>query len=131
MMEISVRTTNRQQMINITGDVEKAVRESGITDGIAIIFNPHTTGAVTINEGADPAVVSDILKSLSELIPGHAAYKHSEGNSDAHIKSSLMGSDRVVIISNGKLLLGTWQKIFFCEFDGPRDRKLQLKIIAG
>ncbi|MBN2135050.1 MAG: YjbQ family protein [Acidobacteria bacterium] len=130
-MEIKVKTTHNHQMIDITHDVENAVHESGITDGIVIIFNPHTTGAVTINEGADPAVISDILKSLSELIPGHAAYNHLEGNSDAHIKSALMGSDRVVIIRKGKLLLGTWQKIFFCEFDGPRDRKIQLKIIAG
>ncbi len=131
MIEINVKTSYRQQMIDITGDLDRVVKSSGVEDGIVVIFNPHTTGAVTINEGADPAVREDILEILSKQYPVSPKYRHSEGNSDAHVKAAIIGSDRTVILKNRKLVLGTWQKIFFCEFDGPRMRKIYIKIIPG
>ncbi len=127
---ISVSTSSRSEIINITSQVQKIVAKSKVKNGICIIYNPHTTSAITINENADPSVKRDILKELNEIVPENHGYSHMEGNSDSHIKASLMGSDRVVIIKDGELLLGTWQGIFFCEFDGPRSRKVYIQIIS-
>lgn len=124
-----VETNNRNQMLDITDDVQNIISKSGITQGTVIIFCPHTTGAITINENADPDVVGDMLLTLSEIIPANRkGYQHSEGNSDAHVKSSLVGCSETVIIKDGKMLLGTWQGIYFCEFDGPRRRTVKIQI---
>jgi secondary thiamine-phosphate synthase enzyme len=117
-------------MIDITSSVQKEVSNTGIQDGICAVYVPHTTAAITINEGADPDVCEDIMAKLSELVPAHRAYRHTEGNADSHIKASLMGNSLSVLIENGRLVLGTWQKIFFCEFDGPRSRKVYVKVIC-
>ncbi|MBI4682251.1 MAG: YjbQ family protein [Nitrospirae bacterium] len=127
---INVKTGSRTEFVNITLDVQKLVKESGIKNGVCYVYVPHTTAGVTINEGADPSVVQDIQNMLNKLIPHDAGYRHMEGNSDAHIKTSLVGSSGTVIIEGGKLLLGTWQAIFFCEFDGPRDRKIMVKAMG-
>ena len=119
--EFSIKTNKRNEFLDITSQVEEAVKD--VKEGTAIVYIPHTTAAVTINENADPDVKSDILKKLSQLIPESDNYQHAEGNSDAHVKASLVGTSETVIIKNGKLVLGTWQGIFFCEFDGPRTRK--------
>jgi len=131
MKIISVETSAQTQMIDITSKIQNLVDESGIRDGIVIAYVPHTTSGITINEGADPAVCRDILSVLNTIIPWKFDYHHMEGNSPAHIKTSLMGSSVHVIIESGKLRLGTWQKIFFCEFDGPRNRKVWVKIIEA
>jgi secondary thiamine-phosphate synthase enzyme len=125
---ISVKTGSRTDMVDITGSVQKELSKAGVTDGICTVYVPHTTAGVTINEGADPAVCQDIIRKLNELVPPHAGYRHMEGNADSHIKASLMGSSVTVPIENGRLVLGTWQKVFFCEFDGPRSRKLYIQI---
>ncbi len=126
---IPVTTSKRCQMIDITAQVAKAVADSSITDGECIVFCEHTTAAVTINENADPDVTHDILLTLDELFPqNRKGYRHLEGNSDAHVKSSLIGCSELILIKNGKLLLGTWQGIYFCEFDGPRNRTLSLRL---
>ena len=126
MIDLSVKTTSRNQMVNITGDISKNI--PGGFNGYAIVYVPHTTAAVTINEGADPSVQHDITSFLSELIPPSRTFTHAEGNSDSHIKSSLVGNTVHLIIENGKLILGTWQAVFFCEFDGPRHRKVFLSL---
>lgn len=126
---ISVKTRSRTEFVNITSEVRKVVKDSGVRNGMCYVYVPHTTAAVTINEGADPAVETDIVSSLNKLIPHSAGYRHMEGNSDAHIKTSLIGSSESVIIDGGNLLLGTWQAIFFCEFDGARSRKVIVKVI--
>lgn len=124
-----VNTTTGNQMVDITQKVEKAILDSGISAGTAIIYCPHTTAAITINENADPDVVHDILLTLSEIIPRHrTGYKHCEGNSDAHVKSSLVGCSETIIIAERKLQLGRWQGIYFCEFDGPRRRTVHTQI---
>ncbi|MFH0845219.1 MAG: secondary thiamine-phosphate synthase enzyme YjbQ [Pseudomonadota bacterium] len=125
---IHVSTHSRTEMVDITSLVQKEVSKSGIGDSICTVYVPHTTAGVTINEGADPAVCQDIINKLNELVPPHAGYRHMEGNADSHVKASLMGSSVSVIVENGRLLLGTWQKIFFCEFDGPRSRKILVRI---
>ena len=125
---ISVSTGSRMEFVDITGQVQKAVLQSGMRDGMCYIYNPHTTAGLTINEGADPAVQDDIVAALKKIIPFDHPYRHMEGNSPAHIMASLMGSSVTVFIENGKLVLGTWQNIFFCEFDGPRSRKLIVKL---
>jgi len=125
---INVRTGSKIEMVDITPLVACEISRAGVTDGICIVYVPHTTAGVTINEGADPDVCHDILKRLNELVPYSSAYRHMEGNSDAHIKASIMGSSVTVIVENGRLVLGTWQKIFFCEFDGPRSRNVYIKI---
>jgi secondary thiamine-phosphate synthase enzyme len=127
--EFSVQTKRRVEMIDITSEVAQAVRESGAGRGIAVVFVPHTTAAVTINENADPDVPADILAKLSELIPERGAWRHVEGNSDAHLKSSLVGASETVIVDGGRLVLGTWQSLFFCEFDGPRNRRVYVTVI--
>ncbi len=128
---IEVRTPAHACLVDITGQVERFVSRSGIQEGLCCIFVPHTTAGVTINENADPTVRSDILKELDKVVPWGDDYDHSEGNAAAHIKSSLVGCSQVVIISAGNLNLGTWQGIFLSEFDGPRSRKVWLKIVPG
>lgn len=125
---ISVSTGSRTDMVNITGAVQKELSRAGATDGICTVYVPHTTAGVTINEGADPAVCQDIMNKLNDLVPPHAGYRHMEGNADSHIKASMMGSSVTVPIESGRLVLGTWQKIFFCEFDGSRSRKVYIQI---
>ena len=127
---ISVKTRSRTEFVNITSDVQKLVSESGVKSGVCCVYVPHTTAGVTINEGADPSVVKDILSTLNKQIPHNGNYLHMEGNSDAHIKTSLFGSSEMIIIDGGKLMLGTWQAIFFCEFDGARSRKISVKIMG-
>ena len=125
-MEFKVKSGSRTQLIDITADVQAALRQAGVREGACMIYVPHTTAAVTINENADPTVKSDILKILNQVIPFEAGYGHMEGNSAAHIKSTLVGASEWVAVRSGKLQLGTWQGIFFCEFDGPRRRRVQL-----
>ncbi len=130
--EIVLKTTGRNQFIDITRQVESIVLQSGVKSGICVIYAPHTTAAITINENADPTVRKDIISSLDKLIPWREPfYEHAEGNSAAHIKSSLVGCSQTVIVQNGKLLLGTWQGIYFCEFDGPRTRRVLVKVVEG
>jgi secondary thiamine-phosphate synthase enzyme len=117
-------------MIDITHSVQEAVKKSNVEDGICMIFVPHTTAAVTINENADPSVPQDILMELNKIVPFEDHYRHTEGNSPAHVKASLVGPSLSVLIESGKMILGTWQGIFFCEFDGPRNRKIYIKVIS-
>ncbi|MBN2428918.1 MAG: YjbQ family protein [Deltaproteobacteria bacterium] len=131
MKTITIRTHSQAEMIDITSEVRSAVAESGIVDGAALLFVPHTTAAVTINENADPDVHRDIVMEMNKIVPWKDGYRHAEGNSAAHIKSSLFGASEWIIIENGRLVLGTWQGIYFCEFDGPRSRKLQIKVIPS
>jgi len=126
----SVTTGRRTEFIDITPEVQKALDRSGLKEGLITVFVPHTTAGVTINEGADPSVQEDILHSLNQVIPFQGSYHHKEGNSPAHIKASLMGSSVTVLAEQGRLLLGTWQAIFFCEFDGPRNRKVYLQTVV-
>ena len=126
---INVETTKRNQMVDITKDIIKLVRDSRVSEGYVLVFVPHTTAAITINEGADPDVASDIVRTLQNMIPEHDSYKHVEGNSDAHIKASFFGSSEILLVENNQLVLGTWQHIFFYEGDGPRNRKVFVKII--
>jgi len=128
MKTIDVRTSRSQEFLNITHEIRKAVQESGVKDGIVLVYIPHTTAAVTINEAADPDVVRDIITTLNDMIPVHGNYHHSEGNSHAHIKSSMIGCSTRIIVKGGELILGTWQGIFFCEFDGPRSRHVHVEI---
>ena len=121
---INVRTRSRIDMVDITASVQEKVSAAGLNSGICLVYVPHTTAGITINEGADPAVCQDILKKLNELVPANAGYQHMEGNADSHIKASIMGSSVTLMVEDGQLVLGTWQKIFFCEFDGPRSRKV-------
>jgi secondary thiamine-phosphate synthase enzyme len=118
-------------MVNITAQVERVVAQTGVQDGVCHIFVPHTTAGLTINENADPTVKSDILKSLGKIVPWNDDYDHSEGNSAAHIKASIMGASKSVFVTRGKLDLGTWQGIYLAEFDGPRTRKVWIRIISG
>lgn len=128
---INVRSKQRIEFIDITADVQAALVESGVTEGMCYVYVPHTTAGVTINEGADPSVQRDIQNCLTRLVPHEMGYFHREGNSDAHIKSSIAGVSAAVPIEAGRLALGTWQSIFFCEFDGPRHRRAVLKFIKG
>jgi len=127
-ISINVKTSTRNELVDITSSVQKEVSKIGTEDGICVVYVPHTTAGITINEGADIAVCRDIISKLNDLVPANAGYLHMEGNADSHIKASLMGSSISVIVENGRLVLGTWQKIFFCEFDGPRSRKVHVKI---
>jgi len=128
---LAIRTNQHSEMINITQELQKIVRNSGVLHGICVIVVPHTTAGITINENADPDVVHDFIMEIDKVIPWTDGYDHAEGNSAAHIKSSMMGFSQTVIIEDGKLFLGTWQGIYFMEFDGPRTRKVQVKIIEG
>ena len=122
MERVAVKTSSRTQFIDITDKVEAAVSNIGIQEGICHVFVPHTTAAVTINENADPSVVRDIVDELNKIVPSEDGYRHGEGNSAAHIKSTLVGASETIFVSGGKLALGTWQGVYFCEFDGPRSR---------
>jgi secondary thiamine-phosphate synthase enzyme len=127
--EFHISTKSRNQMIDITSQIRSLAGQSGVTDGDVIVYCPHTTAAITINENADPSVPHDMLLTLEELLPQHrSGYRHSEGNSDSHCKSSLVGCSEQILIKGGSLQLGTWQGIFFCEFDGPRSRKVIVQI---
>ena len=128
---LKVGTSRRIEMVDITGQIQDLVGQSGVTEGVCHIFSAHTTAGLTINENADPSVQADILMVLNKIISDQEAYRHAEGNSPAHIKTSLMGPNLTVLVSQGRLLLGTWQGVFLCEFDGPRTRKVHLKIMAG
>ena len=126
-----VETSTQTELIDVTDSVREIVKKVGVEDGVCIVFIPHTTAAITINENADPSVVQDILMELNKIVPFKDQYRHMEGNSPAHIKASLVGGSQTVLIESGKLVLGTWQGIFFCEFDGPRNRKIYVKVISG
>jgi secondary thiamine-phosphate synthase enzyme len=130
-MILSVKTRETTELIDITSDINQLVRKSGADQGLCMLYVPHTTAAVTINESADPSVKSDMLMILNQIIPWEAGYRHLEGNSAAHIKTTLVGSSELIAIENQQLVLGTWQGIFFCEFDGPRSRKLQVRIVKS
>jgi len=131
MITLSIKTNLQTEWIDITRKVEDAVVREGVSDGLAVIFVPHTTSGVTINEGADPHVQEDFLRTINQVIPFKGAYRHSEGNSPAHIKTSLVGPSLTVMVESGRLVLGTWQSIFLCEFDGPRTRKVLIKLMAS
>jgi secondary thiamine-phosphate synthase enzyme len=131
MKEISVKTSSRVELIDITHLVEKVVSESKIKSGLCTVYVPHTTAAVTINENADPSVRKDIIAELNKIVPFDDNYSHLEGNAAAHIKASIIGSSETILVNRGNLVLGTWQGIYFCEFDGPRNRKVMTKIIEG
>ena len=129
MRTLHVKTDRRTQLVDVTRDVQKAVQDTGVLSGICCLYVPHTTAGILINEHVDPDVAADIEAALDRMVPRNAPYSHSEGNSDSHIKSALAGSGQIVPIEGGKLSLGRWQGIFFCEFDGPRDRSLNVKIL--
>ncbi len=126
---LEIKTSQHTQMLDVTDKIRQAVRSSGVKDGICLVYVPHTTAAVTINENADPDVVRDFTMELDKIVPWDDGYRHMEGNSAAHLKSSMIGFSDMIIIENGRLMLGTWQGIYFCEFDGPRHRKLLVKIM--
>ncbi len=127
--EITIRTKSRTELIDITERLSDLLQSSKIEDGLLVVFVPHTTAAVTINENADPSVQQDILSELNRLVPFSGPYQHTEGNSAAHIKCTLLGPSQTLFVQGGRLALGTWQGVYFCEFDGPRSRKLWVKII--
>jgi secondary thiamine-phosphate synthase enzyme len=126
---LGIKTRSRCEFIDITADIRKAIAASDVLDGVCYLFVPHTTAGVTINEGADPDVKRDIVAALGRVFPQSGDYRHSEGNSDAHIKTALTGSSAVIFIDDGRPVLGTWQSIYFCEYDGPRQRKILVKIV--
>jgi len=128
---ITVRSKARSEFIDITSEIQKLIDEEGVKNGICYLFVPHTTAGITINEGADPSVQKDIQALLNRLVPQDLNYLHREGNADAHIKSTIVGVDKFVFIEDGRLVLGRWQAIYFCEFDGPRHRRVEVKIISN
>ena len=127
-VRLDIRTSKHTQMLDITREIQRVVSESGVKDGLCTVFIPHTTAAVTINENADPDVVRDFTTEIGKIVPWEDGYHHMEGNSAAHLKSSMIGFSEQIIIEDGRLLLGTWQGIYFCEYDGPRHRKAMVKI---
>ncbi len=131
MITLTVSTNKKTEFIDITQKIAGELSKGGVKDGLLMVFVPHTTAAVTINEGADPAVRDDVLMVLNKIVPWDEAYRHSEGNSPAHVKSSLIGCSQMVAVENGQLVLGTWQSIYFYEFDGPRTRKVHLKWLSA
>lgn len=130
-MILSVKTHTKTELIDISADVKSIVKQSGIDQGVCMLYVPHTTAGITINESADPSVQSDVLMVLNQIVPWKADYRHLEGNSPAHVKSTLVGPSELIAIENGNLVFGTWQGIFFCEFDGPRTRKVHVRIMVG
>lgn len=130
MKTLTVPTLQRVDIVDITSDVQSAVADSSVQKGIIVVYVPHTTCGVMINEHADPDVVRDIKMQFEKLVPYQAGYRHLEGNSDSHIKTAMVGSSETIIIENGRLVLGTWQGVFLCDFDGPRTRKVHLKILS-
>lgn len=131
MRTINLETGRRDEMIDVTGELQRLIAEAGLQDGLALVHCPHTTAGLTINEGADPAVKADLLTWLDGLAPWFNNYRHAEGNSAAHFKASLMGASATVMVEGGQLRLGRWQRLFFCEFDGPRRRELWVRLTAG
>ncbi len=131
IQRFKVKTSAKTDLVDITASVREAVRKAAIREGICFIYVPHTTAAITINENADPSVPEDILMMINKLVPFQDRYHHLEGNSSAHIKSTLVGCSQVVFVESGKLVLGRWQGIFFCEFDGPRDREIMIKVAGS
>jgi secondary thiamine-phosphate synthase enzyme len=129
MTKLEIRTKKRTEMLDITAEVKRAVEGSGVKDGICLVFVPHTTAAVTINENADPDVTRDIQAHMARLVPKDAGFAHTEGNSDGHIMSSIFGASEALIVEGGRLVLGIWQGIYLCEFDGPRTRKVFVKVM--
>lgn len=129
--EITIRTNSHTEMQDITARIQQVVDESGVKEGICVAFVPHTTAALTINENADPDVVRDFTTELGKIVPWEDGYHHMEGNSAAHLKASMIGFSEQILIEDGKLQLGTWQGIYFCEYDGPRNRKLKVKVMEG
>ena len=125
-MQFTVKTNSQTEMIDMTASVQDVVQKSGLEEGLCFVFIPHTTAAVTINESADPSVKSDMLRVINQIVPWEAGYRHMEGNSPAHIKSTLVGASELISVEKGRLVLGTWQGVFFCEFDGPRTRKVNV-----
>ncbi len=126
---ITVRTRSRCELVSITAEIQRALRDLGSPSGFCHLYVPHTTAGVTVNEGADPAVARDILRQLETIVPPDADYDHLEGNADAHVKASLVGCSVVLPTEAGRLLLGTWQTVFFCEFDGPRSRRVEVRVL--
>jgi len=131
LVKLEINTNKRVEFVDITSKVSNVVAQSGVKEGLCVVYVPHTTCGLTINEHADPSVVEDIIGHTSKLVPDSEKYRHLEGNSDAHIKASLFGSSVSIIVSDGRLLLGTWQGIFLCEFDGPRRRSVYVKVMEG
>jgi len=129
--QLPVITAREREFVDITGPLQDAVRETGIENGLLTVFNPHTTAGLTINEGADPAVQHDLLGVLDRMVPHDYPYRHGEGNSPSHMMATLAGSSVTVFVESGRIRLGTWQRIFFCEFDGPRSRKVWWKLLEG
>jgi len=130
LQTLHVKTDRRTQLLDVTALVQKAVASSGVANGICYLYVPHTTAAITINECADPDVARDVEGALDRLVPAGGPYRHSEGNSDSHVKSALVGASQIIHVEGGKLVLGRWQGVFLCEFDGPRERRLQVKVVA-
>jgi len=130
MKTLQVKSHKQVEMVDITGEVRTAVYGYGITEGIAVIYTPHTTAAITINENADPDVCRDIVMEINKIVPLQDGYRHREGNSAAHLKSSLFGTSETLVISEGEIILGTWQGIYLCEFDGPRQRRVFVQVIG-
>ncbi len=126
----SVASNSYMELVDITAQVNTALKESGVTSGICHLYNPHTTAALTINEGADPTVQTDVIMALKEIIPFELPFRHAEGNSPSHVLASLFGASEMIFIEQGRLQLGTWQKVYFCEFDGPRTRKVHVRIVG-
>jgi len=131
MKRFRVKTTSRIEMIDVTSEVQRLVSEEGINEGVCLVYCPHTTAGVVINEHADPSVAEDIASALTEQYPHRRAWRHLEGNADAHVKSAVVGISAMIPITGGRLALGTWQGIFFCEFDGPRTRELYVQIMSS
>jgi secondary thiamine-phosphate synthase enzyme len=131
LITLEIASSKQTEMLDITREVRQAIREAGIDSGLAVLFVPHTTAAVTINENADPDVVRDMLMELNKIVPFDDHYRHAEGNSAAHLKSSLLGASETLLIEQGQPVLGSWQGIYFCEFDGPRLRRLHIQVVAG
>jgi len=131
LTSIKVISSRKEQFIDVTGEIAAFVKKTGVSNGICLVHVPHTTAAVTINENADPDVKRDMITVLEGLVPDDPAYRHAEGNSPAHVKSSLIGCSLNILVTQGQLVLGTWQGIYFCEFDGPRSRKVNMKVMEG
>lgn len=126
---IQVNTPDRSAVVDVTDLIARKIRETGVKNGLCVLHVPHTTAGILVNEGADPAVMEDVLVALEKLVPWRDGYRHTEGNSAAHIKSIMVGGRTMLMIENGRLLLGTWERVFLCEFDGPRTRKIRIKVI--
>lgn len=131
METLTVRTSKRIELVDITGKVREVVRRSGVKRGVCVLYVPHTTAAVTVNENYDPSVARDIENHLSKLVPAGAGYAHLEGNADSHIKATMVGPSETLLVEDGDIVLGTWQGVFFCEFDGPRTRKVYVRVIPA